>query len=490
VRLHRFSDLDNDVKDGMPVNRHPSFSEMSKLAVSDESVSLLLNQERYAKATQDFSMALDDNASWMTKLDINSNTGSPAKTVDNICIIIENDPALKGKIAFDEFSNRCIVLGELPWEESSKKRDWGNSDDSGLIRHLEKVYNIYSPPKTDNALGLAARLNKINYVKSYLTSLEWDGIRRLDTLFIDYLGASDNPYVRTVTRKSIVAAVARAMTPGIKHDEVLILTGPQGVGKSTLLRLLGKQWYSDSLHTFEGKEAAELIQGVWINELGELNTLNRSESEIAKQFLSKTEDIYREPFGKRTMKFPRRCVFFGTSNKDEFLKDFTGDRRYWPVTIREQEPTKNVFNDLENEVDLIWAEAYTRWQLGEPLYLPREIEEMAKIHQESHRERSAREGVVREFIEKKVPEDWIKWPLERRRIYWSGNELSDNIVTVDRSRICALEVWCECLGGDLKYIKYSDSTEINGIIKLTGNWTKQKYGSQHGYCGCQRGFER
>src|SRR5690606_27399889 len=132
---------------------------------------------------------------------------------------------------------------------------------------------------------------------------------------------------------------------------------------------LGHRWYSDSLQTFEGKEASEMIQGVWLNEVGELTGMSRSEANAVKQFLSRTEDIYREPFGRRTKAFPRRCVFFGTTNDAEFLKDRTGNRRFWPVDVGVQTPSKNVFQQLELEVEMIFAEAFVYWQLGEPLYL-------------------------------------------------------------------------------------------------------------------------
>lgn len=143
----------------------------------------------------------------------------------------------------------------------------------------------------------------------------------MDTLLSDYLGADDTPYTRAVMRKSLCAAVARAVIGGVKYDYMPIFTGPQGIGKSTFLAILGKQWFSDSLTTFEGKEAAELIQGTWINEVGELSAFTKQETQVIKQFLSKTEDIYRAAYGRRTDKYLRWCVFFGTSNDSEFLKD-------------------------------------------------------------------------------------------------------------------------------------------------------------------------
>ena len=156
-----------------------------------------------------------------------------------------------------------------------------------------------------DAMAVYASAHKVNRIRDYLEGLAWDGILRLDRLLIAYFGAEDSPYVQAVTRKTLTAAVARAMAPGVKFDSMLILSGAQGLGKSTFFRLLGMDWYSDSLSTFEGKDAAELVQGYWIIEAGELTGMNKSEMNTVKQFLSRTEDVYREPYGRRTKPFPR-----------------------------------------------------------------------------------------------------------------------------------------------------------------------------------------
>jgi len=301
------------------------------------------------------------------------------------------------------------------------------------------------------------------------------------------LGAADTAYTRAVTRKSIVAAVARAMVPGCKYDTMPILAGPQGLGKSTLLRLLGRRWFSDSLQTFEGKEASEMLQGIWINEIGELAGMSKVEVNAVKQFLSRTEDIYRAPFARRTQTFPRRCVFFGTTNNDEFLRDATGNRRFWPVDVGVQQPTKSVFGQLEAEVDQIWAEAFVYWQAGEPLYLSGELEEEAKRQQEQHRETDPREGIIREFVERRVPVGWEKRTLGERRMYWAGEFERGNVETVERDRICAAEVWCECLGGDLKSMRRADVVAINAVIERIPGWQKYNNAYRFGPYGSVKG---
>ncbi|MCL2495761.1 MAG: virulence-associated E family protein, partial [Oscillospiraceae bacterium] len=343
VRLHRFGNLDDDAKEGTPTVRLPSYTAMHQLALDDPPVSLLLQQERYESATQDFetpSAGVDD-ANWQTRLKLNPANGAPLKTADNVLLILQHDPLLKGKIALDTFAARGVALGALPWDDKEGRRDWSDADEAGLRWYVERVHNIKGRDIVSDALTLVAAQNSFDDVQAFLQGLRWDGVPRLDRLLVRYLGAEDSEYTRAVTRKSFTAAVARAMQPGVKFDWVLILVGGQGVGKSTLLRLMGKRWFSDSLLSFEGKEASELIQGVWINELAELDSLNRSELSTAKQFLSRVEDIYRMPYGKHTARYPRRCVFFGSTNEREFLRDPTGNRRFWPVAVRVQDPEKN-----------------------------------------------------------------------------------------------------------------------------------------------------
>lgn len=493
VRLHKFSDQDDEAKPETPTNKLPSYVAMCAMAINDAGVAALLNQERYEKAVQEFgsevAAADEEVANWIHKLQVSHTTGQPSKTTDNVLIVLEHDPQLKGKVAFDEFANRGLVLGPLPWDQRDDRRPWASTDDSGIYHYMEKVYGLGVETKINHALALVAHKHRFNDVKRYLDGLVWDGVARLDTLLIDYLGAEDNLYTRAVSRKSFTAAVARAMEPGIKYDYMPILAGPQGLGKSTFLRLMGKSWYSDSLQTFEGKEACELIQGIWINEVGELTGMTKSEANSVKQFLSRTEDIYREAYGKRTMPYPRRCVFFGTTNDSEFLRDRTGNRRFWPVDVGQVMPTKSVFRDLEEEVDLIYAEAYVRWQLGEPLFLSGEAEEMAKQQQEAHRETNTKEGIIRSFVSREVPLDWDKRDAAARMIYWSGEfgRPQDGVTTL-RDRICAAEVWCECFKSDIKYMKQVDTREINGILASIPGW--ESYKGRFGPYDFQRGFRR
>lgn len=377
----------------------------------------------------------------------------------------------------------------MPWNPSKKRRAWADNDNQGLYWYFEKTYRITGNGKIDGALSLHSEQHKFNDVKKFLTSLKWDGQPRLDTMLVDYLGAIDTPYVRAVTRKAFTAAVARAMEPGCKYDTMLILAGPQGIGKSTLLDKMSKGWFNDSIRTFEGKEASELLQGVWLVEIGELDAFKRTDTARIKQFLSLRSDRFRAAYGRHVKDIPRCCVFFGTTNTCEFLRDRTGNRRFWPVDVGVAGRTKNIWNDLDKEIDQIWAEAVMRWKLGEKLYIIGEIEAEAQAEQEAHREVSSKEGMISDYLYKPIPEDWSSWELDRRRIFLSGLSVGETKL-VQRDRICALEIWCELFNGAPKDFRYADAIEINEIMRSMPDWEKTKNGIRFGYCGYQRGFQR
>lgn len=494
VRIHRYGDQDAEAKPDTPVNKLPSYAAMSKLVLADKAVVDRIAKEKHEAAVAAFAESTEtpdgEDYAWVSSLEVDGN-GNYKKTVNNVIIVLQNDPLLKGKIVTDEFANRGLVLGELPWNKEPGRRQWSDPDDAGFFWYMENFYHIAQQDKLDRALTIVGEQNKINEVRDYLKSLKWDGVKRVDTLLSVYLGAEDTAYTRAVMRKSLCAAVARAVEGGVKYDYMPIFTGPQGIGKSTFLNILGKSWFSDSLTSFEGKEAAELIQGTWINEVGELTAMTRQETSAVKQFLSKREDIYRAAYGRRTERYPRRCVFFGTSNDAEFLKDSTGNRRFWPVDVGVHPAKRSVWKDLPDEINQIWAEAYMYWVLGEPLYLSKEIEALALEQQEDHRELSGKEGMILDFLERPIPSNWDQMNLMERRMYWQGNQqLKEGTELIPRDKVCAAEIWAECLNGEPKYMKRTDSIEINNILAMAKGWRKNKDKRRYGPYGALRGYER
>lgn len=471
VRLHMFGDRDDDVAPGTPVNRLPSFTAMSELAIEDKSVVEDLNLHKLA----DIVNALDedgdvDSADWVKTLTV-SLKGGIEPTIENALIIMRNDPNIKGHYFYDAFRERPIVCGNLPWQDFDKRQSdcWSDADDAGLRLHLEKFYKIESAVKIRDAVELAMLEHTRHPVREYLQSLEWDGEKRADTLFIDYLGAADTVYTREVTRKALLGAVARIMTPGCKHDHVLVLVGPQGCRKSTTLAKLGKSWFSDSLYTMTGKDAYEQLQGYWIIEMGEMAATKKADLEQIKQFVSKQTDSYRAAYARRTQEHPRQCAFFGTTNDDEFLRDSTGGRRFWPVTVTNAGKANG--DSLTPEiVDQIWAETVTRFYAGEQWYLTNEVEAMAREMQEKHTEMNGKQGLVENFLETLLPSDWDERDLESRLMFLSGGFGEKDAGTEKRMKVCAIEIWQELFHGDPKSFTPLQAREINNMLRRVQGW--------------------
>lgn len=501
VRLHKFGELDDEAKPDTPVANLPSFKAMCEFAAGLKPVADMMARERYEAAVGAFAGSAEgllDDTEWLGKLQLDKRSGTPLKTIQNVRVVMENDPMLRGRVYHDEMADRPMVRGPLPWEEQAYPypvRQWKEEDDAGLREYMEAVYQITGKERILDGFATYAMHNTVNQLTAYLGGLVWDGVPRVDTLLIDYFGAEDTLYIREAIRKTLVGAVMRAFHPGSKFDTMLILAGPQGIGKSTFFRFLALDWYSDSLCTFEGKDAAELLPGYWIVEAGELTGLSKSEMSAVKQFLSKCEDIYRAAYGRRTEKHPRRCIIVGTTNEAEFLKDYTGNRRFWPVDLGVRAPTKSIWKHLPGEVAQIWAEAVALYHQGESVLLSKSAEAMAEAAQEEHREGNYLEGAIVEFLDKKVPKDWYSKSTAERRL-WLGNEFDrrqiDDSQLIYRDRICAWEIWNECMNqAGYNRMKRADAREINVALCNLRGWERRKspirFGGEY---GMQKGFVR
>ncbi|CEP40461.1 virulence-associated E family protein [Paraclostridium sordellii] len=485
LRLHKFSNLDEKVSVDTPINKLPSYINMIEFISKDEKVILELGNSKLKQAKEDFkdlyNLNEDNNENiWITKLEVDKK-GMYKASNKNIVTILENDINLKGKIAYNLFSNRTMVKGDLPWRSVSDKVRgdiWQDSDDANLRVYIDITYGIVAPYKINDGLAIIEKKNKYHPIIDYLNSNTWDKVSRVDTLMIDYLGAEDCDYTRSITRKMLVAAVSRVFNPGIKFDYMLVLVGRQGIGKSYIINLLGREWYSDSLNTVYGKEAYEQLQNAWILEMAELSATKKADAEAIKHFISKTEDSYRQAYGRRVDTFKRQCVFFGTTNENEFLKDRTGNRRYWPLMVGVNKPLKNLFKDLnKNEINQIWAEALYLYKCGEKLILEGDVEREANLKQEQHLESNSKEGMIREFLNMKLPKSWDKMDIFERRIYiGEGNGLREEGCII-RDKVCSAEIWVELFGGDMKMFYKGNAREINDILRKIDGWSALKNGA-------------
>ena len=491
VRIHLYGNLDDDTSSGTPSHKMPSF-----MKLQDEAMQIPEVREELAKANferlKDRFDDPDEDYDWVGQLTCNKN-GKFDNTINNVQLIMEHDAGLRGKYFYDTFKERMTVCGDLPWCKLADRMTttWTDTDDAGLRNFLEIKYEIVNTMKIGDAVLLAMQSCMRHPVREYLLSLKWDGVARADTIFIDYLGAEDTEYTRTVTRKALIGAVARIMQPGCKHDHILVLVGPQGCRKSTTLAKLGKSWFSDSFYTVQGKEAYEQIQGFWLIEMGEMAATRKAELESIKQFVSKQSDSYRAAYAKRTQEHPRQCAFFGTTNDDEFLRDATGGRRFWPVTVTDKGRETGDYFTAEI-VDQVWAEIVMRYSAGENWYLDNaKIEAVARQIQDAHTEMNGKQGLLEQFVERLLPKDWATRNLSQRLAYWNdGFDDEKQAGTERRKAICALEIHCELFGGTVKDYTPQKTREYNAMLKRLPGWkarSRINYGEIYGQ---QRGFVR
>lgn len=482
VRLHKFGDLDDEAKPGTPVTRLPSYKAMREFAMQDNDVTNKMAQDQVESAVDDFSDVDDPKPKlkWMDGLKWEfDQTGQLDDTASNLELILRNDPNLKDCFYTDQFASRLVIRRDVPWRKLGHEPWWKDSDDAGLRVYLEKTYGIVNKSKIDDAFIQEAERNAVHPVRDYLNGLDWDGHPRLETLLIDYLGAEDTKYNRIVTRKFMAAAVARVMHPGIKFDFMLVTSGPQGIGKTSLPQRLAGKWFSNSLENVTGKDAYESLQGAWIIEMGEMTATKKADIEAAKHFISKTEDNFRVAYGRHKSYFPRQCVFWGTSNDSEFLRDRTGNRRFWPVDVGVNKIEHRVWDMTEETREQIWAEAIANYEMGEQLYLSQDEEKLAVEQQQLHTEVNALDGMIAEYRDIPITGNWYKMSADERRQYISdaSNDETSALGHVIREKLCVAEVWNELLKGDPKSLIPVKAAEIRNILENMDGWHKNRNGS-------------
>ena len=494
VRIHKFGHLDENAKEGANGRSLPSYKEMATFASEDEETKKTLTAELTQNAVLDFEGSPEeDGDSWRAKLDV-TDEGAIRPTIVNAVLILRNASELRG-IRYNELSRAIEVDGSLPWDRPDKF--WRDADDAQLYGFVADHYKVQFPEnRFAKALTIVADNRRFNPLRDYIKSLpEWDGVPRVDTLLVDYLGAEDTPYTRAVTRATLIGAVSRILEPGCKFDTVLVLDGKPGIGKSTLLRKLGGKWFSDSLSLTDvrDKTAAEKLQGVWIMEVGEMQGTCKADVDVLKGFLSRQVDEYRPAYGRVVERRPRTAIICGTTNSTTgFLRDVTGNRRFWPVPV-EGGGRLSVWDMTEEVRAQIWAEAAALTAEGENPYLDPEMEKEAEKMQQEAIEYDDREGEVIEYLDTLLPEDWYDWDMQKRVDFFQQRDTLDPKVecTMQRTRVCAREIFCECFGRVKSSWKHQDGYEIATIMARIPGWEKTgKAYSIPGYGHHQRAYTR
>jgi predicted P-loop ATPase len=328
---------------------------------------------------------------WREEL-LRGKNGGALRLLANAITAFRSAPEWAGVLAYDEFSLAITTTRETPWGSIGR---WSEQEDRLATNWLQRHGICVSIGDTAAAVETVARDRSYHPVRQYLNTLKWDQIPRLDDWLTLYLGVEPTNLTRALGAKFLVSAVARVRQPGCQADHCLILEGPQGQGKSSAVRALATPWSIDDLPELGSKDAALGILGAWLVELSELDAMSRAEVTRTKSFLSRPTDHFRPPYGRRVIDYPRQCVFVGTVNHSEYLRDETGGRRFWPVTCGRID-----LNTLRRDRDQLWAEASARYKAGERWWLEGdELNTAAKQVQEDRYQRDPWEQLTADWIE-------------------------------------------------------------------------------------------
>lgn len=448
---------------------------------------------------------------WISLLDINDE-GAIKPSLHNVELIVTHDPRLVGLPQLNEFTQETVQRC-APGTKANRRRNaakqtrqlegrvwqvrdtlngelWSDDRDFAIRSILEApgTQGGYGIKVTDRdlkaAIVLAANGNAFHPVREYLEGRVWDGVPRVETLFHDYVGAPNDAYSRNVSRLMMVAAVTRIFEPGHKFDFAVILEGLQGKRKSTFIQTLGKSWFAELDGDFhDPKQMVELMQGAWIMEIPELSGFNRGDVRSIKAFISRQRDRARLAYARRAGEFPRQCIFIGSTNDREYLKDDTGGRRFWPMMCTAGEID---IARLETNVDQLWAEALTLYRQMRaaqphgilPLYLAdEEARATAARLQESRRVESADDATAGRIAE------WLSQPIVTGSM---DEDFDADGKARYRTETCLVELWTDCFGNDMKSYGQAAAQQLGRAMRLVPDWdlctigTGRKRFAKHG----------
>lgn len=463
ARLHLYGHLDESAAANVPVNRLPSHKAMLETATEDLKVVQELVGDVF---TQELEGTAEEVAreNWKLDLVIDPKTGEPRDTIRNWDLIVKNDPAFS-TLYRNEMSLAVECSGDLPWREVGSGTETFRADDrASLALYIEREYRI-RPGRAylDDLINDATNRRRVNPMREYLKSLEWDGISRIETALP---GVKPTPYTRMVARKSLVAAVARMMEPGIKWDHMLVLFGKEGLGKSYWVEAMSKG-YSAELERLQDKDTLITMQRSWIMTSDEGQSMKKSDFDTQKAFITRTADVFRMPYEREAQEHKRHCVIWGTTNDEVFLRRQEGNRRFLIVHCEERVN----FDLLTPEyVDQVWAEAMVLFNRGEKLFIEGDEAELAKMARERFTEEDALTGVIQEFLDTLVPDNWDDMSPESRQLWYLNQSDGFSEGTKQISETCSLQIWVEALGRRRGEHRRIDLLEITEAMNHIEGW--------------------
>lgn len=461
VRLHRYGELDEGLSSQTPVNRLPSHTAMLELASMDAKVVAELVGAEFTSEME----GVAEEVSWKLRLKLHKRTGAFLDTIENWDLVREHEPVFQG-LQYNELTMAVESGTDLPWRPLSRGGEvFSGVDRAALCHYLERQYHL-RPSRSfiDELINTTAHQRYVNPIKDYLLSLEWDGLPRVETCLP---GVRPTAYTKMVARKSMVAAVARMLNPGCKWDHSLVLYGSEGLGKSHWVDRMSRG-YSATLGRIGDKDTLLAMHRSWIMISDEGHSLKKADADVQKEFLTRTEDVFRLPYDREATAHKRHCVIWGTTNDEIFLRRQEGNRRFLIVKCEDKVDFSAMTDDY---IDQVWAEATYLYLKGELLFLDDTETQRSAAEREMFTEEDALAGVLEAFLDSLVPEDWDHMSSEAR-VQWLQNR-AEGLVPEGTERInrtCSTQLWVEALGRRIGDHRRADLLEITSAIKRLPGW--------------------
>lgn len=386
--------------------------------------------------------------------------GAVLTTIGNFRVILNRDERF-ARLRYNGLTCAPEVTEDL------RTRLWSDADDSAAMDYIEARYHIHSEAKYHHALNELLTERSYHPIRDRISGIHWDGEPRMEQLLIRWMKCPDTPYVREVSRLIFAGGIARLYNPGCKFDEMPVLIGPhQGEGKSTLARWLAMEddWYSE-VCDFDGAKGIEALQGAWICEVSELLALTRTrEVEACKAYISRLSDKYRAPYARRVQILPRQCIFIGTTNRQQFLSDKTGNRRYYPVTVHSRAADLYAHEaECRAYIAQCWAEAKHLYDAKSlPARADPKLEDEIRAEQLGASEDDWRDGMIAGYLNSR--------PIG--------------------AKVCVLELWQEALKMHEARMDKADASAIRLIMQAAPGWERGKEPARMPGYGVQRYWQR